>query len=268
MNILGNNASKLNQVIFENRNKNYGAYAIRESYNDALVKSLLCLSSIICLLFGSVFVYHKLNTAIIDNGIIMLDDPTLKPFEKIIEVDNTPIPQPVQPIEAAAPLGTATSTIINDQAIEANTATLTDNPNTGLGNPNSLGTSSTSTVSTTSTISVVATPEVIEVPTVTIADEMPVYNTDPNGILRYVSSNITYPEIAKSMGIEGTVYVSFVVSELGKVEGAKVMRGIGYGCDEEVLKIVNKMPTWLKAGKNGGRSVKVRFNIPVRFKLN
>ena len=110
MNILGNNASKLNQVIFENRNKNYGAYAIRESYNDALVKSLLCLSSIICLLFGSAFVYHKMNNTIIDNGIIVLDDPTLKPFEKIIEVDNTPIPEPVQPIEAAAPLGTATST--------------------------------------------------------------------------------------------------------------------------------------------------------------
>lgn len=268
MNILANNASKLNQVIFENRNKNYGAYAIRESYNDALVKSLLCLSSIICLLFGSVFVYHKMNNTIIDNGIIVLDDPTLKPFEKIIEVDNTPIPEPVQPIEAAAPLGTATSTNINDQAIESNTITLTDNPNTGLGDLNSHGTSLTSTVSTTSTISVVATPEVVEVPTVTIADEMPVYNTDPNGILRYVSSNITYPELAKSMGVEGTVYVSFVVSELGKVEGAKVMRGIGYGCDEEVLKVVNKMPTWLKAGKNGGRSVKVRFNIPVRFKLN
>ena len=268
MNILGNNASKLNQVIFENRNKNYGAYAIRESYNDALLKSLLCLSGIVCLLFSSVFIYHKLNNTIVDNGIIMLDDPTLKPFEKVLEVDVTPHTEPVQPIETAAPLGTATSTIINEQAIETNTMVHTDNPNTGLGDPNSLGTSLTSTVSTTSTISVVATPEVIEVPTVTIADEMPVYNTDPNGILRYVSSNINYPELAKSIGVEGTVYVSFVVSELGKVEGAKVMRGIGYGCDEEVLKVVNRMPTWLKAGKNGGRSVKVRFNIPVRFKLN
>ena len=268
MNILGNNSSKLNQVIFENRNKNYGAYAIRESYNDALVKSLLCLSSIICLLFGSVFVYHKMNATSIDNGMIALDDPALKPFDKIITVDVTPLTKPVQPIEAAAPLGTATPTNIVDDVIETNTVALTDNPNTGLGNPNSTGTSLTSTISSTSTISVVAVSEIIEVPTLTIADEMPVYNTDPNGILRYVSTTITYPELAKSIGAEGTVYVSFVVSELGKVEGAKVMRGIGYGCDEEVLKVINKMPTWLKAGKNGGKAVKVRYNIPVRFKLN
>ncbi len=268
MNILGNNASKLNQVVFENRNKNYGAYAIRESYNDALVKSLLCLSSIICLLFGSVFVYHKMNSNSIENGMIVLDDPTLKPFEKIIEVDVTPPSKPIQPIEAAAPLGTATPTIINEQAIESNSIVLTDNPNTGLGDPNSTGTSLTSTVSTTHTNSVISVPEVLEAPTVTIADEMPVYNTDPNGILRYVSSSISYPEIARSIGVEGTVYVSFVVSEFGKVEGAKVIRGIGYGCDEEVLKIVNKMPNWLKPGKNGGKPVKVRYNIPVKFKLN
>ena len=61
MNILGNNSSKLNEVIFENRNKNYGAYAIRSSYNDSLKKSLIYLSSIVFLLFGSVIISNKIN---------------------------------------------------------------------------------------------------------------------------------------------------------------------------------------------------------------
>lgn len=269
MNILGNNASKLNEVIFENRNKNYGAYAIRESYNDSLKKSLIGLSTVICLVFGSAYTYNKMNAVSLNDEVIAFDDPKVNLIEQVIEMDITPPKQPIQPIEAAAPLGTATSTIIADDAIETNTTVLNDNPNTGLGNLNSTGTSATSTISTTNTVAVIAVSNsVTETPTVMIAEEMPVFNNDPNGILRYVSNTISYPEIAKSIGVEGTVYVSFVVSELGKVEGVKVMRGIGYGCDEEVVRVVTKMPIWLKAGKNAGRAVKVRYNIPVRFKLN
>ena len=269
MNILGNNASKLNKVIFENRNKNYGAYAIRESYNDSLKKSLIGLSTVICLVFGSAYTYNKMNAVSIDDKVIAFDDPTINLIEQVIEVDITPPTQPKQPIEAAAPLGTATSTIIADDVIETNTTVLNDNPNAGLGNLNSTGTSATSTVSSTITVAVISvSASVAAIPEVTIAEEMPVFNNDPNGILRYVSNNISYPEMAKSIGVEGTVYVSFVVSELGKVEGVKVVRGIGYGCDEEVVRVVTKMPIWLKAGKNAGRAVKVRYNIPVRFKLN
>ena len=269
MNILGNNASKVNAVIFENRNKSYGAYAIRESYNDSLKKSLIGLSSVICLVFGSAYTYNKMTAVSVDQKLIAFDDPKVNLIEQVIEVDITPPTQPTQPVEAAASLGTATATNIVDDPIETNTMVLNDNPNTGLGDPNSTGTSATSTVSSTNTVAVIAVSNsVTETPTVMIAEEMPVFNTDPNGILRYVSNNISYPEMAKSIGVEGTVYVSFVVSELGKVEGVKVMRGIGYGCDEEVVKVVTRMPIWLKAGKNAGRAVKVRYNIPVRFKLN
>lgn len=267
MNILGNNASKLNQVIFENRNKNYGAYAIRESYNDALLKSLLCLSSIICLLFGSVYAYHKMNTSILIDEKIIFDDPNITPFVRVVELDITPKP-PVTPVEAAAPLGTSTPTTITDEPVEENNVTHLENPNTGLGNPNSNGVSPTSTLTSTNVIEAISPPAEEVAPTLTITDEMPVYNSDPNGIIRYVSNAIRYPEAAKSMEIQGTVYVSFVVSEFGKVEGVKIVKGIGYGCDEEVLKVINKMPTWLKAGKNQGRPVKVRYNIPVKFKLN
>ena len=96
---------------------------------------------------------------------------------------------------------------------------------------------------------------------------MPEYNLIPNGVLIYVSSNIVYPALAREIGREGVVHVSFVVNQFGVVEGVKILKGIGYGCDEEVLRVINKMPVWKKPGKNNGKAVKVRYNIPVSFKL-
>lgn len=96
---------------------------------------------------------------------------------------------------------------------------------------------------------------------------MPEFEGGAVALMRFVAQNISYPEVAKIINKEGVVYVSFTVNELGYVEHAKVMRGIGFGCDEEVLRVVSKMPRWKKAGRNAGHPVKVRYNIPVSFKL-
>ena len=96
---------------------------------------------------------------------------------------------------------------------------------------------------------------------------MPEFDGGVAGLMRYVGQNIIYPPVAREIGKEGTVYVSFVVNEMGNVENVKVMRGIGFGCDEEVVRVIGKMPRWKKVGKNAGHPVKVRYNIPVKFKL-
>ncbi len=85
-------------------------------------------------------------------------------------------------------------------------------------------------------------------------------------IQSYFSNNIVYPEIARKVGIEGTVFVSFWISKDGRVRAPKILKGIGYGCDEEAIRVIKEMPRW-KPGKNGGKPVKVRLNIPVVFKL-
>lgn len=269
MNILGNNAGKLNEVIFENRNKNYGAYAIRSSYNDSLMKSLLCISSFVLLLFCSVFVYNKYNKVIDEKATIILDE--LKNEDLVYEVNMEQPKAPdelPQPHEAAAAKGGVATTIVDETPITA-TVTNVENPNPGQGSEGSKGTSLTSTVSSTepSTITISGGGGEKIIPEVIIADEMPEFEGGMVGLMRYVSQNISYPDMAREIGKEGTVHVSFVVNESGNVEGIKVMRGIGYGCDEEVMRVINKMPKWKKGGKNAGHPVKVRFNIPVCFKL-
>ena len=85
-------------------------------------------------------------------------------------------------------------------------------------------------------------------------------------LIKYLSENIKYPEQAKKDKIQGRVYISFVVEKDGSVADAKVLRGIGGGCDEEALRVVNAMPKWTP-GKMRNTPVRVQFNLPVAFKL-
>lgn len=271
MNILGNDSGKLNEVIFENRNKAYGAYAIRAAYNDSLKKSILFLSGLVILVFGSVFAYNKINAIPSDENGIIIDDSGIKPLVYETEVHMKPLETPVEKpaVAATAPSGAIPTRII-DNASETNTTTVNmNNPVSGVGSATATGVApiGTETATTTSSITVANT-NTTSTEAVVFAEEMPEFEGGNTGLMQYVARSIVYPQLAKEAGVQGIVYVSFVVSETGKVEGAKVLKGIGLGCDEEVLRVINKMPQWKKPGKNAGHAVKVRFNIPVSFKLH
>lgn len=85
------------------------------------------------------------------------------------------------------------------------------------------------------------------------------------GGVQSIYKNIDYPQKARMQGIEGTVRVQFIVDAEGNVQQAKVVKGIGGGCDEEALEVVKKLR--FKPGKQRGRAVKVRMSLPVVFRL-
>lgn len=84
--------------------------------------------------------------------------------------------------------------------------------------------------------------------------------------LQWVGKNIKYPAQAKRMGVEGKVYVQFVVDTDGSLTDVKVIRGIGGGCDEEAVRIFEKAKKW-SPGKQRGRAVKQRIVLPINFRL-
>lgn len=94
-----------------------------------------------------------------------------------------------------------------------------------------------------------------------IVEEMP----ELIGGLQALQSSITYPEIAKKAGVEGKVFVQFVVDEQGNVVDPVVTRGIGAGCDEEALKAVRQAK--FKPGKQRGKPVRVKMSLPITFRL-
>jgi len=86
------------------------------------------------------------------------------------------------------------------------------------------------------------------------------------GGLQQLQANVDYPELARQAGIEGRVVVSFIVNKEGEVESPKVVRGIGGGCDEEALEAVKNAK--FKPARQRGRPVKVRYSLPVTFRLS
>jgi protein TonB len=101
----------------------------------------------------------------------------------------------------------------------------------------------------------------------TVVEDPPMFIGGQAALMKYLGKNITYPQMAKETGIQGTVYVSFVVEKKGNVTSVKIARGIGGGCDEEAMRVVKSMPKW-KAGKQRGKPVRVNFTLPVKFVLN
>ena len=97
-------------------------------------------------------------------------------------------------------------------------------------------------------------------------EDQPGYPGGDEARLTYLRDNIKYPEMAKESGIQGTVYVTFVIEKDGSISNVKVLRGIGGGCDEEAVRVIKNMPKW-KPGKQRGRPVRAQFNMPIRFIL-
>ena len=100
-----------------------------------------------------------------------------------------------------------------------------------------------------------------------IVEQMPEFLGGTNALLKYVANNIHYPEKAKDAGIEGRVFIGFVIRKDGSVSDVKVMKGIGGGCDEEAVRVINSMPKWTP-GRQKGEPVNVNYSMPINFKLD
>ena len=114
---------------------------------------------------------------------------------------------------------------------------------------------------------------IVDAPVVEKADEIfdvvenaPMFPGGMEAWNSYLFKNLKYPTQARRMGIEGTVYVVFVVNTDGTVQDVELLRGIGGGCDEEALRVVKGAPKW-SPGKQRGRPVRVRMRLPIKFKL-
>jgi protein TonB len=108
--------------------------------------------------------------------------------------------------------------------------------------------------------------EILEAEIFTVVESMPSFPGGMGELMKYLSENIKYPPLAKESGIQGRVFINFVVEPNGSISNVKVLRGIGGGCDEEAVRVVEKMPKW-SPGKQRGKPVRVSYNLPVKFTL-
>jgi len=105
-----------------------------------------------------------------------------------------------------------------------------------------------------------------DAPVFFIVEDMPEFPGGEEALRKYIAQSVKYPVIAQENGIQGRVYVSFVVNTKGKVTDVKIARGVDPNLDKEAIRVVNAMPAW-KPGKQRGKAVKVSYTVPINFVL-
>lgn len=99
-----------------------------------------------------------------------------------------------------------------------------------------------------------------------VVENPPSFPGGDNARMDFLVKNLVYPKHAREAGIEGTVFVTFVIEKDGIVSNIEIIRGIGGGCDEEAVRVMKLMPKWTP-GKQNGKEVRVQYNMPLKFKL-
>jgi protein TonB len=249
-----------NEIVFANRNKDYGAYVIRKFYDNRVIRAFV-ISIAGVVLFISVPLIIEAIRGKMDN---------MKKATQEVVVDLT-APPPVDPAEPPPPPPPPPPPV--QQTIKFVPPVVVDKPVEEEAPPpqEKLEEVAAGVETQEGTGEEIAPPpEVVADPDAgkifTVVEEMPQF---PGGgeaaLLQYLRNNIKYPPMARENGIEGTVYVTFVVDKDGKVKEPKLLRGVT-GLDEEALRVISHMPDW-KPGKQNGRTVAVQYNLPVRFTL-
>jgi protein TonB len=256
--IMKSHVESFDRIIFENRNLEYGAYYLRSTYSKRAAASLVISISIFVLLAGVPFISQLFNPTEIHPEINNRTDGTWINIEESI---------PVKPVTPFPPNGVPNKdqiftnpefvdTITNEQ-IEL--ATNEEYLNAGT----SVKFDTTQKVNDIPEFTQIPDEEVF-LPTGVLAK--PYFPNGEKALLIYVAEHTKYPNEALEKGIEGTVYVRFVVTKSGEIGIAKVMRQIDPFLEEEALRVIKSMPKW-SPGKNNGNPVNVWFVIPVKFVL-
>ena len=245
-------------VVFENRNKSYGAYSLRRAYSERLLFGLAITLLVVTFLLSlqllpqSDGVKTVDRPPFIDRGIELTHPPS---FEKR-EPARTPKGQPRQNIRKDVFVIT-TEEVVEERDVAALTEFIAEE---GTG-------SEVAGIPDGASVFSLPEPElVIEPDVVDIAEVMPQYEGGAEAMMRFIQRKIRYPRVPRELGIEGTVYVRFIVMGDGSVSEVEVIRGVHPDYDREAKRVIAMLPSW-KGGRHNGRPVSVRMVLPIKFNL-
>jgi protein TonB len=256
-----------NDIIFENRNKEYGAYHIRKVYPNHLTISLI----VALLILGFVFAYPYIVE-------FLKSDEDLSAVKEVkqltVNLDQPPPITPNQPPPPKLDIPPPVKTIIKflppkvtDKEIveEEEMPTIEEIKQNDTGAENVEGTGEV--VVFDEPVQEVVDGDGDEDKIFTVVEQQPEYVGGLEAMYKFINKAMRYPASARRMGVEGTVFVSFVVDKEGKISQVTTIKGINPDCDKEAIRVIQSMPAW-KAGKQNGKPVSVRFVLPLKFKLD
>jgi protein TonB len=249
------------EIVFEHRNKEYGAYELRKRYNKHMNTAFIIAISVFVISVSVPAIMDFLDSIVpaeADTNVelTLVDAP---PLDKDVPPPPPP-PDPPPPVQETIKF---TPPVVTEEPIdEKDIPPPQDEIKVQVGTETKEGTGDIELPTEGDGKDEVEAPQQI----FTIVEQMPEFPGGEEKLFEYLGKNIKYPSMARENGITGTVYVTFVVEGNGEISDVKKLRGIGGGCDEEAMRVVKAMPSW-KAGKQNGKSVRVQYNLPIKFTL-
>lgn len=260
----------LDDIVFEHRNKAYGAYELRTGYtanlNRAFWIGIGCF--MLMLLTNFIFARQK-DKNLAETGIII--DLQKIPDEKVPEIEKPKEIEPPKEVEQVKTIAYLVPEVVEEtqnetppptqDAIEV--AVISDKTQEGR-----VSESISESPPVEAPSAAVKAVEIVEnnLP-FTSVEENPSFMGGVKEMYKFLAQNLKYPSAAQRANIQGKVFLKFIVEKDGSITGVEIMKGIGFGCDEEAARVVKLMPKWI-AGRQNGRNVRVIFTIPVFFKLD
>jgi protein TonB len=263
-----NEKNDINELIFEGRNKEYGAYILRKIYNKylSISTSSASLFFILVISLPLIIAFFTPKEEAVKKKIKVID------YTQLSEPPSIDKKAPPPNVEAPPPLKSTMKFLPpvvkpDDQVVEEELPTQDElkmvDPGTKTleGDPSGIDYSLIEVNEPTEEVVEEEKPEIF-----TFVEEMPSFPGGDQALLKFFSDNIVYPEIAKRAGVEGRVFLTFVVGKDGGISDVQVAKGIGAGCEEEAIRVLKTMPRW-NPGKQNGNPVHVRISLPIVFKL-
>lgn len=241
------------EMVFETKNKEYGAYNLRTRYKKTITTASIISLIILIIVVGPPFIMAKLNKsnkAVIDNS-ITADLMNIKQQQEEAPPPPPPPPPPELKQEAKFIAPVVVDTVKEVVEIATTDQVIANTTNDQVQEE---------------VVEVQNTVVEEEAPAFLVVEEMPVFPGGEAELLKYIGEHVKYPEISKENNITGKVYVNFVVDENGKVIKVKIARGVDPYLDKEAIRVVESLPNFAP-GKQRGKAVRVQFTIPINFTL-
>ena len=268
-------------MVFAGKNKEYGAYQLRKGTSGRNIKSLLILV-IAAALVGGFLAWKVIEQKQAEEQQAYMEAMELARLQKQAEKEKKK-PEKVQPkVEMKKEIPVARETqkftapvIKKDELVkEENQVKQMDqlDAKVAVGTKDEEGVKDRTVEAVRSDIAVAAPPPPpapkpeVSNKVFDVVEEMPSFPGGQGALMQYLASNIKYPVVAQENGVQGRVIVSFVVERDGSISDVRVARSVDPSLDREAQRVVKSMPRW-KPGKQNGSAVRVKYTVPVVFRL-
>lgn len=257
------------ELVFEDKNKNYGAYRMRKTsgkrHRNAMILVFLgvCIVAALPALIKTIEKLRPERT-VVDETRTMVDIVPLEEQvkqENIVERADAPPPPPLKSTIKFTVPEITTEEIEEGQELRSQEEV--QSTRTQISVADVKGTDDEHGVDIADLEEHMV---IVEEKPLTSVEEMPQFPGGEDELIRFISDNLRYPAVAAEMGIEGRVIIRFVVSKDGTVGSVEVIRSLDPSCDKEAARVVKMMPKWIP-GRQNGRSVPVYYTIPIVFRL-